>query len=148
MLCLTYNALFGKVWRMMCHLRDDARLPPLRDALSQCVGKLTDADRDALRSWIDASYDQTEEITALVHSAPRARPYYMLDSFGGVPSIDRKDLLSLATAPTKGVLQEVQRILCGVVLIGGPPTGASVDDDNCIAVSAACPNCSRSSTSN
>lgn len=132
-LCLTYNALFGKVWRMMCHFRDDARLPPLRDALSQCVGKLAENDRNALRAWIDASYDQTEEITALVHSAPRARPYYMLD--GGVgsgkkPSVERKDLLSLATAPSRGVLQEVQRILCGVICIGDPQQRGPSDDDN------------------
>lgn len=116
-MCLTYNALFGKVWRMLCRFRDDPRLPPLRDALSSCVQSLAGDERTALSDWVEASYDQSDEIAALVSSVADARPFYALDGGVQLDGITRKELLSLATAPARGVLAAVQRILTGVICV-------------------------------
>lgn len=114
-LCLTYNAVFGKVWRVLCRFRSDERLPALRNALSTCVGSLAGTDKEQLQRWIEDSYDQSDEICAIIESAAEQTPFLILDA--PQLGIERKELLSVGTSPSPGALSKIQKLLCSVVQV-------------------------------
>ncbi|CCA69537.1 hypothetical protein PIIN_03476 [Serendipita indica DSM 11827] len=110
-LALTYNPIFGQLWRAVC--KD--RLNPYRDDLvnsfSNQVGKETDPERrKTLTEWLEESYNSEQEITELVEAAPKGGPRVYLDLDSGV-DLTRTELLEVARSLYPGVLKKLASIL-------------------------------------
>lgn len=117
-LAITYNSVLGALWRLVCTMREDLRLQPLCDALSSCCQALTGSKQEQLRTWVDQSYNQMEEIRTLIRSVPQ--PFeegaLVLDLQGeDMPT--KEEMRSLIHAPIPGVLRKVQALLTRLVVV-------------------------------
>ncbi|KAG8906994.1 hypothetical protein FRC00_012196, partial [Tulasnella sp. 408] len=93
---LTYNPIFGQLWRAVCKYRAPSEVPGEKSAapkerdelvnrFSLQVGKIKDANQaQAMKDWLENSYDSTEIIRDIISSAPNLdtaqRMYIDLDS--------------------------------------------------------------------
>ncbi|KDO31889.1 hypothetical protein SPRG_03105 [Saprolegnia parasitica CBS 223.65] len=105
---VTYNPVFGKLWRLACRQRLDPRLDDLTTQLSRCVDALPADGKALVQEWLIASYDDSARIQGLVDAAPAGAVFVMA---AGAPTVAGKHLRSLARAPTAGALASVTSIL-------------------------------------
>lgn len=118
---LTYNSVFGQLWRAVCKNRNDPRRDDLVNAFSEQVGKEKDLDRrQMLTEWLEESYNSAAEIQEMIDAAPDAgdpnqrRIYLDLDS--GV-NLTRTELLEVARSLYPGVLQKLASILTHIKIV-------------------------------
>jgi hypothetical protein len=81
-LSLTYNSLFGYLWRSICKRRDDDRRETLLNKLESSLRDLEKSDLEAyktVRAWLQNSYDQTEEINGMILKAEFKVPAVVLE---------------------------------------------------------------------
>ncbi|EQC26260.1 hypothetical protein SDRG_15921 [Saprolegnia diclina VS20] len=128
-LAVTYNPIVGKLWSLVCSRRLDPRLKALTTRLSQCVPGLDGDGRRQLQAWIADARDATERIRGVVASASTAGGYYVLDAGVDLNTIDTEALRSLARAPRRGALQQVQTLLTQLQWVAMVPIDAMVLDD-------------------
>eukprot|EP00929_Paragymnodinium_shiwhaense_P118191 TRINITY_DN8_c0_g3_i1.p1 TRINITY_DN8_c0_g3~~TRINITY_DN8_c0_g3_i1.p1 ORF type:complete len:983 (-),score=224.07 TRINITY_DN8_c0_g3_i1:822-3770(-) len=118
-LAITYNSVLGLLWRLVCKRREDERVQPLCDALSSCCQALAGESQTQLRTWIDESYNQVEEIREIVEKIekPLNAGVLILDvsKHGELPSKD--EMRSILHSPTPGVLKKVQALLSRLVCV-------------------------------
>eukprot|EP01024_Parvocaulis_polyphysoides_P033966 TRINITY_DN30092_c0_g4_i1.p2 TRINITY_DN30092_c0_g4~~TRINITY_DN30092_c0_g4_i1.p2 ORF type:complete len:263 (-),score=45.20 TRINITY_DN30092_c0_g4_i1:428-1216(-) len=120
-LSLTYNPIFGKLWRECCKRKEDDRFLSLADQLSSVVEKLgtiSAQKREQLKHWIEESYNYLEENLARIYDIPEDRlsmGYLILDAIPEDSLPSKKDLRSITQFPTPGVLQAAQKILTQVI---------------------------------
>ncbi|ETV95934.1 hypothetical protein H310_10593 [Aphanomyces invadans] len=127
-LAVTYNPIFGKLWRLCCRQRLDPRLDDLTTQLAQCVPKLTGPALAHVQTWLDESYNDTQRIREAIATLEPNGPCFTLDS--GTISTSKDNLRSLARAPTPGVLASTQAILTWIQYHDmTPPHVQSLDDD-------------------
>mmetsp|Transcript_28694 Transcript_28694/g.95261 ORF Transcript_28694/g.95261 Transcript_28694/m.95261 type:complete len:964 (+) Transcript_28694:65-2956(+) len=117
-LAMTYNSVLGALWRLVCKQREDPRLQPLCDALGSCCQTLTGDSQVQLRAWVDESYNQLEEIKALVGDVPEplSEGILVLDVKGDdMPT--KEEMRSLIHSPIPGVLCKVQGLLTRLLVV-------------------------------
>jgi len=147
-LCLSYNSVFGSIWRMLCRFREDERLKILRDTFSLLITQLDDRKRAEMQEWIDESYDDTEEINTLIrqhlaHQRALAAPEQKADDGGdggdgegaafieymSLDAIDamdpellptKKELLTIANSLYGDIIHKVQQILTHLIVFRQP----------------------------
>ena len=114
---LTYNTVFGGLWRAVCRDRGDARRDALAGRMGDTVSQLAPGAKHALRAFIEASYDRSEEIARLVAAAPNgiAGPCVVLDS---AAALSRSELLELGRSCSRGALAKVGALLTGLRIVG------------------------------
>ncbi|KAF7378381.1 RING-type domain-containing protein [Mycena sanguinolenta] len=107
--CLTYNPIFGQLWRAIC--KDSSpRKTELVNLFSEFVGKVTDAvKKSALRQWLEESFDQTEEIEKIVSRAADNGPMVYLDLDAAV-DLTRTQLLDVSRSCYSGVLKNIASV--------------------------------------
>lgn len=71
---LTYNAIFGTFWREICKRRKDPRRDAALVKINKALAALSPATLTTVKTWLDASYDQEEEILELVAAAVASAP--------------------------------------------------------------------------
>ncbi|KAF7359799.1 RING-type domain-containing protein [Mycena venus] len=116
--CLTYNPIFGQLWRAVCK-DPSGRKTELIDLFSEFVGKVTEAEKKAaLRRWLEESFDKTEEIEAIVmrHSADGSGPMVYLDLDADV-QLTRTDLLEVSRSCYAGVVKKIATVFTHLKLI-------------------------------
>ncbi|KDO31876.1 hypothetical protein SPRG_03092 [Saprolegnia parasitica CBS 223.65] len=128
-LAVTYNPIVGKLWSLVCSRRLDPRLKALTTRLSQCVPGLDGDSRRQLQAWIADARDATERIRDVVASASATGGYYILDAGVDLANVDTEALRSLARAPRRGALQQVQTLLTQLQWFATVPAEATVLDD-------------------
>ncbi|KAG8829344.1 hypothetical protein FRC17_006734 [Serendipita sp. 399] len=118
---LTYNPVFGQLWRAVCKDRSNPYREELVNAFSNKVGKESDENRrKMLTDWLEESYNAVEEIMELVDAAPDAgdpkqrRIYLDLDS--GI-DLTRAELLEVARSLYPGVLKKLASILTHLKIV-------------------------------
>lgn len=67
---LTCNAAFGAFWRAICERRKDDRRDVLLARISKTLSALGAGPNARVRRWLDASYNRTAEIEAIVADEP------------------------------------------------------------------------------
>ncbi|CAK5262277.1 unnamed protein product [Mycena citricolor] len=76
--CLTYNPIFGQLWRAVCRVNNE-RKAALVNLFSAQVGRIEDVEqKKGLKLWLEESFDQTEEIDKMIQAAA-SRPAVYLD---------------------------------------------------------------------
>ena len=115
-MALTYNTVFGGLWRAVCRGRDDPRREALMARMGATVSQLPQGPKDALKAYIEMSYDQSDEVARLVAEAPLPSPVLVLDA---PQPAERSELLELARSCHRGVLAKVGTLLTGLRLATG-----------------------------
>lgn len=115
-LMLTYNPVVGKIWRLICQQRSDDRLDNLRARMGTVLQALKGDRHKQMKDWLDNSFDETEHITELIHSA-KSYPYIMLDGVDKSELPTKDDFLSLARSPNPQVLKQVQKLLTQLIVV-------------------------------
>ena len=67
---LTYNPIFGALWREICRRHSDSRRDKIHSMFSQTLQALPDAESAAVRQWVEKSYNALEEIKEAVGMIP------------------------------------------------------------------------------
>ncbi|RQM10481.1 hypothetical protein B5M09_009425, partial [Aphanomyces astaci] len=127
-LAVTYNPIFGKLWRLCCRQRLDPRLDDLTAKLSQCVPTLTGGAKVQVSQWLEESYNDSQRIRDAIANAAPLGPCFTLDI--GHLSMSKASIRSLARAPQPGVLEGVQNILARLQYHQSPPVYSDKEDDD------------------
>jgi hypothetical protein len=106
---LTYNPIFGQLWRAVCKDTNDKKIQ-LLDSFSNRVSKVTDPVQKAgLQQWLEDSFDATEEIEAIIARHGTDGPMVYLDLDSDV-ELTRTELLDVARNCYAGVLKKVASV--------------------------------------
>lgn len=126
---ITINPVFGSLWRAITSDRSNEASQGLRDCFSVRVGRIEDAeDRARVREWLEASYDHSEEVMAIIESVPEENrfPCVYLDptlsfispdatqtdhSNKSITKFTRMELLEIGRSCDPAVLRRLSRIL-------------------------------------
>lgn len=107
---LTYNPVFGTIWRELCKRRDDVRRNKLTDKLSQIKNDLPESHLQAINSWLDASYDASDEINEILQSYDMKTCYTLSTE----EYISKKQILEITRACTQSTLALISKIIAGI----------------------------------
>lgn len=118
---LTYNTVFGSLWRAISSSREDPRRDKLVDQMGTVVSRLPESTKEALKSFIEMSYDRTSDIEAGIAEAPVPTSYLFIDCKEG--DMSRTELLEVSRSCHKGVLARVGGLLTNLRVSGTEPTG-------------------------
>ncbi|KAJ7185276.1 hypothetical protein C8R46DRAFT_1185063 [Mycena filopes] len=116
--CLTYNPIFGQLWRAVCKGTDE-RKTALVNLFSDFVGRVADQEKKAnLRQWLEDSFDQTEEIEGIIkrHCANGPVPMVYLD-FDADVHLTRTELLDVSRSCYPPVLKKIARVFTHLKLV-------------------------------
>ncbi|KAF7336177.1 RING-type domain-containing protein [Mycena venus] len=116
--CLTYNPVFGQLWRAVCK-DTDSRKTVLVNLFSEYVGKVSEAaEKAALRQWLEESFDQTEEIEKIIkrHCAKGPTQMVYLD-FDADVHLTRTELLEVSRSCYAAVLKKIARVFTHLKLV-------------------------------
>jgi hypothetical protein len=106
---LTYNPIFGQLWRAVCKGTDKNKAQ-LLNAFSNRVGTITDpAQKAGLQQWLEESLDATEEIERVVARVGTEGPMVYLD-FDSDVELTRTELLDVSRSCYSGVLKKVASV--------------------------------------
>ncbi|KAG8990630.1 hypothetical protein FRB90_001693 [Tulasnella sp. 427] len=124
---LTYNPVFGQLWRAVCKYRGPSTIPgekavPPRErdelvtAFSLKVGKISDPQQEqTMKDWLENSYDSSEMIQEVISVAPDLETcswmYIDLDSFGeGGVNLTRIELMDASRSCAASVMAQLAKI--------------------------------------
>lgn len=79
-ICLTYNTLFKKIWRVLCEQRDDVHLMLLVDQLRVIVNLVDNDIKSILQNFIDDWYFRMKEIQLKINQYNECKLFYVIDS--------------------------------------------------------------------
>lgn len=119
-LALTYNQVFGLLWRAVCSRRDDPRRAPLIARLEDCIRRLTGTTQITLRTWVADSYRNDEEIREVIAACPTPFPAIILD----LPERERltpQDLLEVGRSCHPTALAHINRLLTNLRVVETDP---------------------------
>ncbi|CAK5262092.1 unnamed protein product [Mycena citricolor] len=113
--CLTYNPIFGQLWRAVCRVNNE-RKAALVNLFSAQVGRIEDVEqKKGLKLWLEESFDQTEEIDKMIQAAA-SRPAVYLD-FDADVRLTRTELLEVSHSCYPGVLKRIGKIFTHLKLV-------------------------------
>lgn len=107
---LTYNNIFGQLWRAVCAQPPSSEQSTLLNAFSNKVGSIRDPDqRKALQDWLEASFDSSAQIEEIIRSVEAGGPEAYLDLDADV-QLTRTELLEVSRSCYSGVLKKLASI--------------------------------------
>ncbi|KZP13764.1 hypothetical protein FIBSPDRAFT_834882 [Athelia psychrophila] len=113
---LTYNPIFGKLWRAVCK-NEDERKNLLLNAFSISVSKVTHAkEKETLNQWLEDSFDATEEIEQIISRAEPGGAMVYLDLDANV-DLTRTELLEVSKSCYAPVLKKVATLFTRLKLV-------------------------------
>jgi hypothetical protein len=106
---LTYNPIFGQLWRAVCKDTGDKKIQ-LLNLFSNRVGGVTDpAQKAGLQQWLEDSFDATEEIEGIIARDGGNGPMVYLDLDADI-DLTRTELLEVSRSCYAGVLKKVASV--------------------------------------
>lgn len=107
---LTYNPIFGQLWRAVCKEHDSDAKQKLVDAFSHRVSQISNAQQKTdMQQWLEDSFDATEEINEIIARVDADAPRVYLDLDSEV-EMTRKELLEVSKSCHSGVLKKLSSI--------------------------------------
>lgn len=115
-LALTYNPVFGQLWRAVCKESDNENKLELVNAFSVQVGKITNQTQQAnqtqkgeMQQWLEDSFDATEEIEGIISQASTGGPVVYLDLDADI-ELTRIELLEVSRSCYPAILKKIATI--------------------------------------
>ena len=128
-LSISYNSVFGSIWRMLCRFREDERLKLLKNTFSLLITQLNDTDKNEMQDWLNDSYDDTEEINDIIkkHISQMDKESKNNDNDDGLKYVTldavdisllptKKELLSIAHSLYGDIIYKVQNIMTHLIM--------------------------------
>jgi hypothetical protein len=115
-IALTYNTLFGTLWRAICASRDDPRRERLVDRMGATVSVLKNDLKDTMKTFIEMSYDRSADIEHAIQSAPSSFPAVILEGKG----MTRTELMEVSRSCHRSILARLSTLLTGLRLVDKP----------------------------
>jgi len=107
---LTYNAIFGQLWRAVCSQPPSEEQSALLNAFSSHVGAIKDpAQKKGLQDWLEESYDATAQIEDIIARAKPGSPEVYLDLDADV-ELTRIELLEVSRSCYAAILKKLATI--------------------------------------
>ena len=113
---LTYNPLFGTLWRAICKDRKDERRDVLLNKLSIVISNLTYTDKAIMQSFIEESYNQSNKIEELINSCDNKFPSIILEK-NIVSKFTAKDILEITRSCSPFSLCQLCEILTSLKIV-------------------------------
>lgn len=106
---LTYNPVFGKIWRLICKNRRDPRRNIFMDTISNVIDNLENkSDKLRVQQWIEQSYDSTEEIQEIISECPSNSSYYILET---TETMTKSEMMELGRNCNPQILGRIAKFL-------------------------------------
>ncbi|KDR78368.1 hypothetical protein GALMADRAFT_95057 [Galerina marginata CBS 339.88] len=114
---LTYNAVFGQLWRAVCSQPPSEEQSALLNAFSSKVGSVNDAtQKKGLQDWLEESYDATGQIEDIIARAPPGSPEVYLDLDTDV-ELTRVELLEVSRSCYSALLKKLATIFTHLKIV-------------------------------
>ena len=124
---LTYNPLFGALWRAICRDRNDERRDTLVNKLSNLISSITGTDKVVMQVFIEESYNQSGQIEELIDACGDKKfPAVILEKDIGVAKLETKgrvgkftskDILEITRSCSPSSLRQLCEILTGLKIV-------------------------------
>lgn len=121
-IALTYNTVFGTLWRAICRSKEDPDRVALMNRMGSTVSVLREDEKEQMKAYIEMSYDQTNLIDEMIQSV-EPYPAIVLET---PQSLTRSDLLEVSRSCYAGVLSKVSTLLTGLRVVESPATDMSI----------------------
>lgn len=130
-IALTYNPIFGTLWRAMCAARNDPRREELVDRMGNVVSLLAENRKVTLKAFIEMSYDKSAEINDII-SASVQLPAIVFDNASDV-RMTRTELLEVSRSCHRSILARISTVFSRLRVICDPE---SIQEQTFIPLSA------------
>ncbi|KAL3777476.1 hypothetical protein ACHAW5_007450 [Stephanodiscus triporus] len=134
---LTYNSMFGGVWRAICSDRLDPRRLEMLNKLSAVISAMGELDKELMKTFVEESYNQEAEIEIIINAVADYDRVPAVQYFGD--SLDSKQILAITRSCDAKSLHQLGGILRNLVIVnsGGIPLKLSDMDFFCCLPSLA-----------
>lgn len=112
-IALTFNPVFGKLWRAICRSRDDFRRDRLVAKLGTTIDSLPNDAKTKMKAFIELTYNQRDEIARLRGSVNDPRPAIVYD---GKKRFSAQQILELSRSCNDKILAEMMEIIVGLAV--------------------------------
>jgi hypothetical protein len=113
---LTYNPLFGTLWREICKDKSDPRRDIIVNKLSNVISNLNNAaDKTIMQIFIEQSYNQSDQIQELIESCEIQFPSLIIDK--NLSKLSCKDILEITRSCSPTALKQLCEILTNLKIV-------------------------------
>jgi hypothetical protein len=113
-LALSYNPIFGKLWRAICRARNDPERNILTDKLQRTISLLTNEHKCVLQKFIEMSYNQQDEIHHIISNTTQKYPAIV---YNGNKHFDNKEILDISRNCNNTILKHMIEIISGLEIV-------------------------------
>lgn len=121
-LCISYNSVFGSIWRHLCRFREDERLNVLKNTFSVIISNLDESKKKEMQEWLDESYDDTQEINDIIKKHIDAKQnesirYMTMDAVDMEQLPTKKELLTVAHSLYGDIIYKLQAVMTHLIVV-------------------------------
>lgn len=113
-LALSYNPIFGKLWRAIARSRNDPERDQLIEKLGNTITKLPVNSRSVMDKFIEMSYNQQDQIDNIVEEAKDKYPALI---YNGQKQFSQKEILEISRSCNNTILKNMTTIISGLDII-------------------------------
>ena len=109
---ITYNPLFGSLWREICKDRKDPRRTELMNKLSKTVSNMTPASKFYMQEFIEKTYNNSDTINDMISELGNKKlPALIISNTQVISKLTSKEILEVTRSCSPSSLQ----MLCGIL---------------------------------
>lgn len=120
---VTYNPVFGGLWRAICKDKQDPRKKALLNSMSSIINSLKGEDKDLMQTFIKNSYNQEDEIVDIIESCGQEAQYPAV-RFNGVldKTFDISEMMELTRSCSPSSLRKLSEYVRMFEIVDAPQT--------------------------
>lgn len=117
-MALTYNTVFGHLWRAICKRKEDSRREKLLGQIDVALRDLEKSGRktewEAVRKWLAESYNQAEDVADEVKKAPTQVPALVLEATNLYTA---KEIQEIGQNCNPMILKRISELMTGLKVV-------------------------------
>lgn len=113
-LALSYNPLFGKLWRAICKCREDKERDTLIEKLGNSISILDPVKKKEMESFIECSYNQQDVIDEKISSASDKYPALI---YNGNRHFSVKEIMEISRSCNQTIIHQLTEIMTGLEIV-------------------------------
>lgn len=113
-LALSYNPIFGKLWRTICKCREDKERDNLIDKLGYSISKLDENKKKDMETFIECSYNQQDVINEKISSVVDRYPAII---YNGNRHFSVKEIMEISRSCNPTIMSQLTEIITGLEIV-------------------------------